>query len=119
MQLPLVILQIIFLCITTIFLVATYFFIRSRKFIRLGFCAILVTSLGFFTYTVYTDVTAKKIMIAHEISMYAGPDTEYHQLTTLPAETLVTVLEHKNNWTKIMWKKNIGWVADTEFGIQQ
>lgn len=79
---------------------------------------ILLACVSFLPYTAYvTSInTYALIMDAHAVA-YTGPDDTYHQVTALPTGSQVKILAKTDTWSKIAWRKQIGWIHNTMIEI--
>lgn len=110
--------QILFFCAFSVFLVIVRIFIRRKKIIALSLYGLFLFSIGFLTYAVYNQSHYNKALIMHnEAAIYAGPDSNYHQLATIPAGSPVVILVPTKDWTKIHWHKQVGWIANNDIEV--
>ena len=76
-------------------------------------CSLVIIGMGIVTYMFYSHAHMQSALVMHnEAAVYAGPNTKYHSLAVIPTGSEVTVLAHVPGWTKIAWKKEIGWISD-------
>lgn len=51
------------------------------------------------------------IVMKHNVSLFAGPDEQYHVLGSLDSTSEVIVLEQRPSWYKVSTEQGSGWVA--------
>ena len=111
-QIPLLLVQILFFCAFSVFLVIIRIFIRRKKRAMLSLYSVLLIGIGYMTYMAYNHTAYEHALVMHnEGAMYAGPDANYHQLASIPAGSSVTILTRTNDWAKICCRKQVGWIA--------
>ena len=112
-RLPLLLVQILFLCMCSFFIVITLYAHRRKKVLLV--LGIIVIASGFFTGIVFTMHTGKKAIILHtQTPLYAGPTTDYHELMRLEQGVIVTIKEQNSSWAKIQWNNHSGWIMKQE-----
>lgn len=105
------IMQILFFCIFSVFLIVGYFLIHARRWIFLAMTVATLASVGRITYKV-TALCPQALVMLDEISLRAGPGTEYHQLGSLSAGTTVQVIKHSQGWAQVTHNSTRGWIED-------
>lgn len=109
---PLV-MQILFFCIFGIFLIVAYFLIREKRWIFLAMSFSVLVSAGRITQQV--SVASQRALIMQDESILrAGPGAEYHQMSTIPWGTTVTLLKQTDDWSQIAVKGNRGWIENKQ-----
>ena len=109
--LPILLFQILFLCLLCIFLVFSHGVYLRKQYSRLIVALASVGFLGFINYSNYHVQHQKRGLITKEHAcMHIGPAQEFTQLTSLPIATKVSIIDHKNNWFKIRHEKQVGWM---------
>lgn len=113
MNISLLWLQLLFL----FFWFALFFFIKKYKrdtkykiffSVLLLFCVI---SSGFILMVKYHSLTRRKgIVMESNVSIFAGPDDQYHVLASLPQASCVNVTSQREKWCKIKHNDVAGWV---------
>lgn len=110
--------QILFFCAFSVFLVIIRMLIRRKKIVALSLYGIFLFSIGFLTYAVYNQSQYNVALImSNESAVYAGPDNNYHQLATIPAGSAVVILKPTKDWSKIQWHNQVGWIANNSIEV--
>ncbi len=111
-KIPILYLQLSLLLLLIIFIVIFCLKdIRQKKNLMVG-CMISVMAVSFSTFNSYKKSYDKKAFLIDNGTLFAGPNVQYHQLTTLPTATMVQILDYKNEWMKIKHNKQIGWIPE-------
>lgn len=105
--------QILFFCLFSIFLIVGYFLIQAKRWIFLAMSLSVLVSAGRITYEVYS-ASAQALVMYDNSALRAGPGTEYHQIQTIPAGTTVTLLKQKNGWAQISVDTTKGWIENKQ-----
>ncbi len=117
-RIPSLAFQILFFLIFSIFLLLSYPLIRRKKFITFSILGLLTGGSGLITYNAYIHATTKTGLIMLDSSaLYTGPDIRYHQVTTLKAGSVITLIEEKEQWIKVVVQKQTGWMRQSAVAI--
>lgn len=110
---PLLIVQLIF--ILAWFLL--FFFIKNRKhgkkyrslfFVMTLFVAVASgIALGFKYHSIKQH---RGIVMKPHVTLFAGPDEQYHVLATLDQASQLIIKDQRNDWFKVMSEHGSGWV---------
>jgi len=110
---PLLWLQLMFLFIWFGF----FFFLKNDnhgKKYRMFFLALLflaIISCGILLVIQYKSLVQHKgIIMKSNVSLFAGPDEQYHVVTSLPQASCVEINEQRQEWYKIRYNNMAGWV---------
>jgi len=103
---------------------ALFFFIkkynRGTKY-RMFFLIFLLSctiSSGAFLILKYHSVTQHKgIVMKSDVSIFAGPDEQYHSLATMQQAEYVLVADQRDQWYKIKYKNITGWVMKDALAV--
>lgn len=113
-SIPLIIFQLIFL-ISWFLLLA---FIKKNKhgtkyrslFFGLLLCVTIITGIGL-VFKYRTINQRRGIVMKHTVSLFAGPDEQYHVLGSLNVASEVIVHEQRPSWCKVSTGHGSGWVV--------
>lgn len=105
--------QILFFCIFGIFLIVGYFLIRARAWIFLALSVAVLVSAARITYHV-AYISRAAVVMSDNTPLRAGPGHEYHQLGTVGAGMMVTVLQQKHGWSQIIQDGTKGWIKNIQ-----
>lgn len=110
---PVLPLQILFFCAFSVFLVINRKLWHAKRFGLLLLIALFVITSGALTFASYKAHTAEHALIMHdESAIFAGPDSQYHEITQLPPASNVVIKEKKDGWSKISWCGQTGWIEN-------
>lgn len=105
--------QILFFCIFSVFLILGYFLVRTKRWVFLAMCFSVLVYAGYVTYQV--SIAAKQALVMHnDATLHAGPGPEFHQLGTLNAGTTVTILKQYPEWAQITFDGQRGWIENKQ-----
>jgi tetratricopeptide (TPR) repeat protein len=110
-NIPPLLMQILFFCIFGVFLIVGYFLIQAKRWIFLAMSFSVLVSAGRITHQVYS--ASQQALIMQETAVYAGPQSEYHQIRTVNAGTTVKLLKQNSGWSQISVDSMRGWIEDT------
>jgi len=112
-QMPLLIVQLIFLLAWCLL----FFFIKNRnhgkKYRSLFFVATLFIALvsGIALGFKYYSINQRRgIVMKPQVTLFAGPDEQYHALNSLDQASHVIINDQRDNWFKVMSESGSGWV---------
>lgn len=107
------IMQILFFCIFSVFLIVGYFLVRTRQWVFLAMSFAVLVSAARITHRVYV-ANSQALVMRNESAVRAGPGSEYHQLNVLSAGTTVQMVKHNQGWTQVSYHGTRGWIEDKE-----
>jgi len=97
---------------------ALFLFIKKyncgTKYIRFSLTLLLVlmVSCGTILIMKYHSLAQHKgIVMKSNVSLFAGPDEQYHVLSPVDQASCVNIIEQRNAWYKIKYKNSTGWVT--------
>jgi|ERR1700733_9407796 len=115
---PLLVIQILFFLLFSIFLILNYYWLLHKKRIRFIACSVFLVGIIGITRCIiaYKKGTFGLIMNS-DVVLYAGPNQQYHQKAVLPAGTSLRILQQKDDWAKVAWHTQSGWIMKTALAI--
>ncbi len=110
--------QILFFCLIGVLLFLVRKMMRKKQRYQLICLNTLVILVGFLNYALYaSSLTKKALAMQEDVTVYAGPGTEYHAMGTIPCAQKVTVKVQNQTWSKITGGSYTGWVPNTAIEI--
>ena len=111
---PLLILQIIFFFLFSVFLISNYYFLRKKRYIFFLLGSLTLFSMSVATFAFYKNTRSPMALITQDNArMFVGPNQEYDQISAVPLGAQVKIITHKNSWNKIKYAAHEGWIPDT------
>ncbi len=111
-------LQILFFCTFSVFLVFNRKLWRAKKFVSLAAVALLMIASGALTVASYRTHASVYALVMHDAcSMYAGPDSHYHEIAQIPQASELVIKEKKDGWCKISWSDYTGWIQNSNIEV--
>ncbi len=111
-------LQILFFCTFSVFLISNRWLWKTKKFILLAALSVSLLAVGIMSYSAYKHATTLQGIITREdAALYAGPHTGYHQLGTLSQGIMVTIMSQKQGWKKITRDGMSGWIENDKIEV--
>lgn len=111
-------LQFLFFCTLSIFLIFSYRFWMRRQFRHL---TLITCCLGISSYINYrnykTEYNNYGLIMKEPTALRIGPNTEFSQLKSIIPGTIVSIIDHKNKWFKIKHERQVGWLQEDSLEI--
>lgn len=110
---PLIVFQILFLLCWFLLLLFLKMYKNGTRYRSLSFGLLLIITImsGIALGFKYHIIKQRRgIIMEHGVSLFAGPDEQYHVLGSLDKASQVTVYEERSSWCKISHEKEFGWV---------
>jgi len=108
--------QLLFLVLLITILVLLWFklFIGLKVF----FLSILLGMSGAFcAFDYWFSRQAYAVALHEQVSVYAGPDKEFHKIGQLRLGQEVKVVQESQSWYKVSFQEIVGWVEQTDLDL--
>lgn len=105
--------QILFLALLILLIVCLWW--RLMATLKIAFLSILLVMAGMFCVFDYWFSHRTYAVVLHDdVSVYAGPDKEYHKVATLRSGQEVKVVEESQSWYKVSFQEFQGWIEQID-----
>lgn len=110
--------QILFFCLFSVFFIFVARYLAQKKYGRLALLSVLCIASGMLTNHAYRQQkNTFGLIIADQTIAHIGPGTMYHTVGHICQGTRVLVDSEKDEWKKVVWENNIGWIPNTQIEI--
>jgi tetratricopeptide (TPR) repeat protein len=110
--------QILFFCLFSVFFIFVARYLAQKKYGVMCLFSLLCITSGMLTHYTYRHQKNRYgLIIADQTIAHIGPGTMYHTLGQICQGTRVLVDKEKDEWKKITWENNTGWIPSTQIEI--
>lgn len=115
---PLLMIQLTFLVCWIIFLMVIRILFRRRRYVIIVMLSILIVLCANLVLLKYfVDQRVHGIIIHPHVSLYAGPQSDYHVIGFVDEACDVSVHDRKDQWVKIKYKNMRGWIQEDMIAV--
>jgi len=111
---PMLVVQALWLLFILIFLVSL---VKCRGYTRIlhaAFCSIMLISFGTtILLKRYTQCPEGVLIAEKSVSLFAGPNDQYHQVAPIAKGNLLYVCQQSDDWYKVTCGSKAGWISSS------